>query len=100
MPDVQALVNDFLIKLKKPTAGGARRNGTHQWRTGLTCGLLVDALSYPGHECRASSLRNQTNLRLLIVVVDDFEIAKRTTLLFSRENDFFELDDWNNLRPI
>uniref|UniRef100_A0A6N2L8X4 Uncharacterized protein n=1 Tax=Salix viminalis TaxID=40686 RepID=A0A6N2L8X4_SALVM len=79
------------------TAGGARRNGTQQWRTGLTGGLLVDALSHRGHECRALPLRNQTNLLLLIVVVDDFEIAKRATLLFSRENDFFEIDDRNNL---
>uniref|UniRef100_A0A6N2LZ23 Uncharacterized protein n=1 Tax=Salix viminalis TaxID=40686 RepID=A0A6N2LZ23_SALVM len=38
------------------TAGGARRNGTQQWRTGLTGGLLVDALSHPVERTTSSSL--------------------------------------------
>ncbi|KAB5513803.1 hypothetical protein DKX38_027709 [Salix brachista] len=66
----------------------------HSWTTGR-CSVASRSRvqSLPSQKPNKSA----SALFLLIVLVDDFEIAKRATLLFSRENDFFELDDRNNL---
>ncbi|KAF9690017.1 hypothetical protein SADUNF_Sadunf01G0152200 [Salix dunnii] len=66
----------------------------HLWTTGR-CSVASRSRvqSLPSQKPNKST----SALFLLIVLVDDFEIAKRATLLFSRENDFFELDDRNNL---